>query len=110
MIWLIADYYHNNSELSAKHWCRSCGGAGLQGVETISKVWFADLAAAATAAAGGSLRAVQASNRCLSALADCVEARCLGHKHIPYRNSKLTHLLQVRPLHISVVLGGPDLI
>lgn len=76
----------------------------LQGVETVSHVWFTDLAAGerATAAgptAAGHLRELQAAKRSLSALADCVEARCLGHKHIPYRNSNLTHLLQVCLMH-----------
>lgn len=78
----------------------------VQGVETASKLWFTDLASservAQSQATGDHLREAQSINRSLSVLADCVEARCRGHSHIPCRNSKLTHLLQVCRLHLPV--------
>ncbi|CAJ1384820.1 unnamed protein product, partial [Effrenium voratum] len=45
-------------------------------------------------ATGERLREAQHINRSLSALADVVVAKEKGVPHVPYRNSKLTHLLQ----------------
>lgn len=45
-------------------------------------------------ATGDRLREAQHINRSLSALADVVVAKEKGVPHVPYRNSKLTHLLQ----------------
>lgn len=35
-------------------------------------------------------------NLSLAAFSDCIYALCSRAKHVPYRDSKLTHLLQVR--------------
>lgn len=45
-------------------------------------------------AQGAQLKETQAINKSLSALGDVVAALDKREKHIPYRNSKLTHLLQ----------------
>lgn len=43
---------------------------------------------------GAALREVSCINRSLSALADVLGALAEQRPHVPYRNSKLTHLLQ----------------
>lgn len=43
---------------------------------------------------GAALREASFINRSLSALSDVLVALAEHHSHIPYRNSKLTHLLQ----------------
>merc|ERR1719230_228595 len=45
-------------------------------------------------AVGERLREAQYINRSLSALADVISAKERHLTHVPYRNSKLTHLLQ----------------
>ena len=45
-------------------------------------------------AEGARLKETQAINKSLSALADVFAALAAGSKHVPYRNSKLTYLLQ----------------
>lgn len=47
-----------------------------------------------TAAEGQQLKEAQNINRSLSALGDVINALGSGNKHVPYRNSKLTFLLQ----------------
>ncbi len=47
-----------------------------------------------SAPSGAALRESQNINKSLSALGDVVNALSLNYKHIPYRNSKLTFLLQ----------------
>ena len=47
-----------------------------------------------TAAEGQQLKEAQNINRSLSALGDVINALGSGSKHVPYRNSKLTFLLQ----------------
>ncbi|CAM9110909.1 unnamed protein product [Discosporangium mesarthrocarpum] len=47
-----------------------------------------------TAAEGQQLKEAQNINRSLSALGDVIHSLGLGSKHVPYRNSKLTFLLQ----------------
>ena len=41
---------------------------------------------------------MQSINKSLSCLGDVVQALDKGSAHIPYRNSKLTYILQVLPL------------
>lgn len=45
-------------------------------------------------ASGARLREAQSINKSLSALGDVISALASNHKHVPYRNSKLTFLLQ----------------
>ena len=46
---------------------------------------------------GDRLKEAQNINKSLSSLGDCVQSLVAKAKHIPFRNSKLTFLLQVRP-------------
>ena len=39
-------------------------------------------------------------NKSLSALGDCVQSLVSKSKHVPFRNSKLTYLLQLSLIHI----------
>lgn len=56
----------------------------LAGSERLSK----------TGATGDRLKEAQNINKSLSALGDVIAALQQRTKHVPYRNSKLTHLLQ----------------
>ncbi|CAM9112685.1 unnamed protein product [Laminaria digitata] len=56
------------------------------------KIIFPDFPS--TAAEGQQLKEAQNINRSLSALGDVINALGSGSKHVPYRNSKLTFLLQ----------------
>merc|ERR1719162_2898471 len=64
----------------------------------IGRLSLVDLAGSernkSTEATGDRLKEAQYINRSLSALADVVVAKEKGVAHVPYRNSKLTHLLQ----------------
>ena len=76
------------------------GSRRLQGESTTSKLWLIDLAGSErigkSGATGARLQEATHINKSLSSLAECVSARCNSAKHVPFRNCKLTHLLQVR--------------
>lgn len=65
-----------------------------------SKLWLVDLAGSErvgkTEAQGERLREAQFINKSLSALGDCIHALSTRSPHVPFRNSKLTYVLQVR--------------
>lgn len=77
-------------------WQRPLGNAGG---EWQSRLWLIDLAGSErvgrTEADGDRLREAQFINRSLSALGDCIHALATHAQHVPFRNSKLTYLLQV---------------
>ena len=45
-------------------------------------------------ATGSALKETQAINKSLSSLADVFTAKAAGNSHVPFRNSKLTHLME----------------
>lgn len=92
-------------------WCRSSSPsfrfllvAYLENLDTSKQ---------STAAEGQQLKEAQNINRSLSALGDVINSLGSGSKHVPYRNSKLTFLLQdslssnakVRLAHTHAVFG-----
>ncbi|GMJ05412.1 MALECTIN DOMAIN KINESIN 1 [Hibiscus trionum] len=92
----------NANEHSSRSHCLHCvmvkGENLLNGECTKSKLWLVDLAGservAKTDVLGERLKETQNINRSLSALGDVISALATKSPHIPFRNSKLTHLLQ----------------
>ncbi|XP_004295697.1 PREDICTED: kinesin-like calmodulin-binding protein homolog [Fragaria vesca subsp. vesca] len=92
----------NANEHSSRSHCIHCvmvkGENLLSGESTRSKLWLVDLAGseriAKTEVQGERLKETQNINRSLSALGDVISALATKSSHIPFRNSKLTHLLQ----------------
>ncbi|PAN21910.1 hypothetical protein PAHAL_3G499200 [Panicum hallii] len=92
----------NANEHSSRSHCIHCvmvkGENLINGECTKSKLWLIDLAGservAKTDAQGERLKEAQNINKSLSALGDVISALATRTPHIPFRNSKLTHLLQ----------------
>ncbi|GLJ13213.1 hypothetical protein SUGI_0207810 [Cryptomeria japonica] len=92
----------NANEHSSRSHCILCvmvkGESLVTGECTRSKLWLVDLAGseriAKTDVQGERLKEAQSINKSLSALGDVISALATKSSHIPYRNSKLTHLLQ----------------
>lgn len=69
------------------------------GKATSARLYLVDLAGSErikkSRVTGAELKEAQSINRSLAALGDVMEALDKKSSHVPYRNSKLTHLLQV---------------
>lgn len=93
---------NNVNEHSSRSHCMICITVKAKNVMndecTKSKLWLVDLAGserlAKTDVQGDRLKEAQNINRSLSALGDVISALASKSSHVPYRNSKLTHLLQ----------------
>ncbi|KAK9166906.1 hypothetical protein Scep_002097 [Stephania cephalantha] len=93
---------NNVNEHSSRSHCMLCitviAKNMINGECTKSKLWLVDLAGserlAKTDVQGDRLKEAQNINRSLSALGDVVSALANKSSHVPFRNSKLTHLLQ----------------
>ncbi|CAN6450848.1 unnamed protein product [Victoria cruziana] len=93
---------NNVNEHSSRSHCMICitvrAKSLMNGECTKSKLWLVDLAGserlAKTDARGERLNEAKNINRSLSALGDVISALATKSSHVPFRNSKLTHLLQ----------------
>ncbi|KAF8392450.1 hypothetical protein HHK36_022792 [Tetracentron sinense] len=92
----------NANELSSRSHCllrvTVKGDNLVNGQRTKSHLWLVDLAGSERVGKieieGERLKESQFINKSLSALGDVISALASKTSHIPYRNSKLTHLLQ----------------
>ncbi|PSS26528.1 Kinesin-like protein [Actinidia chinensis var. chinensis] len=92
----------NSNELSSRSHCllrvTVKGESLINGKRTRSNLWLVDLAGSERLGKieveGERLKESQFINKSLSALGDVISALASKMAHIPYRNSKLTHLLQ----------------
>ncbi|XP_073030279.1 kinesin-like protein KIN-14S isoform X2 [Primulina eburnea] len=92
----------NANELSSRSHCllrvTVVGENLVNGERTKSRLWLVDLAGSERVGKieieGERLKESQFINKSLSALGDVVSALASKSSHIPYRNSKLTHMLQ----------------
>ncbi|KAK1352015.1 Kinesin motor domain-containing protein [Heracleum sosnowskyi] len=92
----------NANELSSRSHCllrvTVTGENLLNGHRTRSHLWLVDLAGSERVGKieveGERLKESQFINKSLSALGDVISALASKTSHIPYRNSKLTHILQ----------------
>ena len=87
-------HYFNYSALSVYVEAQSI----IDGKKTRGKLHLIDLAGSErlskSKAEGDRKKEAQAINKSLSALGDVIAARMKKQKHVPYRNSTLTYLLQ----------------
>ena len=90
-----------NEHSSRSHLVLSCvveGSNSVTGTKTTGKLNLIDLAGSErlknTGATGQRLKEAQCINKSLSALGDVINSLGGAAKHVPYRNSKLTFLLQ----------------